>query len=87
MLITYRKSIFNQVQHFAHLNLAVALLLGLAAFVGGIQEAAEYRVRILLCMRLDLKKTIPMYYIFSIISLVQNSLFLKQVCTGYSLVL
>ena len=47
MSVIYRKKIFNQVQHFIHLNLCVALLLGLIAFVGGIEQANEYRVRIL----------------------------------------
>ena len=40
----YRKQIFNQTQHFIHLNLSIALLLGLVTFVSGIEAAAEYRV-------------------------------------------
>ena len=39
-----RKRIFNQTQHFIHLNLSIALLLGLVAFVSGIETAVEYRV-------------------------------------------
>ena len=39
-----RKRIFNQTQHFLHLNLSIALLLGLITFVSGIETAAEYRV-------------------------------------------
>lgn len=45
MCCVFRKTVFNQVQHFVHLNLAVALLLGLVAFVSGIETATEYRVR------------------------------------------
>jgi len=40
----YRKKIFNQRQHFIHLNLSIALLLGLTTFVSGIETATEYRV-------------------------------------------
>ena len=40
----YRKQVFNQTQHFIHLNLSIALLLGLVTFVSGIEVAAEYRV-------------------------------------------
>ena len=40
-----RKKIFNHRQHFIHLNLTVALLIGLVLFVGGIEPASESRVR------------------------------------------
>ena len=40
----YRKQVFNQTQHFIHLNLSIALLLGLVTFISGIEAAAEYRV-------------------------------------------
>ena len=40
-----RKNIFNHIQHFIHLNLCIALLLGLITFVTGIETASEYRVR------------------------------------------
>ena len=43
-MYVHRKRIFNQTQHFLHLNLCIALLLGLATFVSGIERAAEYRV-------------------------------------------
>ena len=42
--VYYRKCIFNHTQHFLHLNLSIALLLGLITFVSGIETAAEYRV-------------------------------------------
>ena len=35
---------FNLIQHFVHLNLSIALLLGLIIFVSGIETASEYRV-------------------------------------------
>ena len=40
----YRKQVFNQTQHFVHLNLSIALLLGLITFVSGIETASDYRV-------------------------------------------
>ena len=40
----YRKQVFNHTQHFIHLNLSIALLLGLVIFVSGIEAAAEHRV-------------------------------------------
>ena len=39
-----RKQVFNQTQHFVHLNLSIALLLGLITFVSGIETASDYRV-------------------------------------------
>ena len=39
-----RKQVFNQRQHFVHLNLSIALLLGLITFVSGIEAASDYRV-------------------------------------------
>ena len=42
-----RKEIFNQVRHFIHINLSVALLLGLIVFVSGIETASDLRVRII----------------------------------------
>ena len=39
-----RKQVFSQTQHFVHLNLSIALLLGLITFVSGIETASEYRV-------------------------------------------
>ena len=41
-----RKTVFYQKQHFLHLNLSVALLLGLITFIGGIENANKYRVRL-----------------------------------------
>ena len=46
VFLIYRTRIFNLVQHFVHLNLAIALLLGLITFVAGIEQANEYRVRL-----------------------------------------
>ena len=40
----HRKQIFNQIQHFVHFNLSIALLLGLITFVSGIETANKYRV-------------------------------------------
>ena len=40
----HRKKVFDQTQHFLHLNLSIALLLGLTTFVSGIETATEYRV-------------------------------------------
>ena len=39
-----RKRVFNLTQHFIHLNLSIALLLGLITFVSGIETASEHRV-------------------------------------------
>ena len=39
-----RKRVFNLTQHFIHLNLSIALLLGVITFVSGIETASEYRV-------------------------------------------
>ena len=52
----YRKEVFNQTQHFVHLNLSIALLLGLIIFVSGIETANKYRVsdKILLQRYVDL---------------------------------
>ena len=36
---------FNLIQHFVHLNLSIALLLGLITFVSGIEAASEYGVK------------------------------------------
>ena len=44
IICLYRKQAFNQTQHFVHLNLSIALLLGLVTFVSGIQAATKYRV-------------------------------------------
>ena len=44
IIVLHRKKVFNKVQHFLHLNLSLALLLGLATFVSGIETASEYRV-------------------------------------------
>ena len=41
-----RRRVFNLQQHFVHLNLSIALLLGLITFVSGIETASEYRVRV-----------------------------------------
>ena len=53
-----RKKIFNLTQHFLHLNLSIALLLGLITFVSGIETASKYRVSynimlLILARRLD----------------------------------
>ena len=41
----YRKMLFEGIHNFIHLNLAVALLLALIVFVGGIETATENEVR------------------------------------------
>ena len=46
-----RKKIFNHRQHFIHLNLVVALLIGLILFVSAIETASDSRVRNLLAMQ------------------------------------
>ena len=55
-LLHYRKTIFNQVRHFIHVNLSAALLLGLIVFVSGIEAASGFRVsnniHIAICMQL-----------------------------------
>ena len=71
----YRKQAFNHVHHFLHLNLCIALLLGLVTFVSGIEAAAEYRVsdtiilgivmQILFCL---LRKAVLQWLYYSIIS-------------------
>ncbi|XP_065910282.1 uncharacterized protein [Dysidea avara] len=43
LLIVLKKKIFDQIQHFIHLNLSIALLLGLITFVSGIETATDYR--------------------------------------------
>ncbi|XP_065903383.1 adhesion G protein-coupled receptor L3-like isoform X2 [Dysidea avara] len=48
VLVLFRESIFNHVQHFIHLNLCIALLLGLIAFVSGIETASDYRTSCLI---------------------------------------
>ena len=45
MYMHYRKTIFNQVAHFIHINLSAALLIGLIVFVSGIEAAYDSRVR------------------------------------------
>ena len=40
----YRKTLLNAIQYFVHLNLAIALLLALLVFVGGIERAKENEV-------------------------------------------
>ena len=40
-----RKSVFDHKQHFIHLNLCIALLLGITIFISGIEAASDYRVR------------------------------------------
>ena len=71
----YRKQAFNLVQHFLHLNLCIALLLGLVIFISGIETAAEYRVsdtiilgivmQILFCL---LRKAVLLWLYYFIIS-------------------
>ena len=39
-----RKQLFTSVHYFIHLNLAIALFLGYATFVAGIEYATEHRV-------------------------------------------
>ncbi|XP_065903381.1 adhesion G protein-coupled receptor L3-like [Dysidea avara] len=48
MLIAFRKKIFNQEQHFLHLNLSISLLIGLVIFVSGIETASDYRTSCLI---------------------------------------
>ncbi|XP_065917797.1 latrophilin-like protein LAT-2 isoform X3 [Dysidea avara] len=43
-----RKNVFNMVQHFVHINLSIALLMGLLTFVSGIEAASEYRASCLI---------------------------------------
>jgi len=45
-MFSLRKKVFFQKQHFLHLNLSIALLLGLIIFVSGIETASEYRVSV-----------------------------------------
>ena len=45
MYMHYRKTIFNQVAYFIHINLSAALLIGLIVFVSGIEAAHDSRVR------------------------------------------
>ena len=40
----HRNTVFKATQHMIHLNLAIALLLGLIVFVGGIETATENTV-------------------------------------------
>ena len=40
----HRSTVFKATQHMIHLNLAIALLLGLIVFVGGIETATENTV-------------------------------------------
>ena len=44
ILYTYRRKVFRLIQHFVHLNLCLALLLGLITFVSGIETASAHRV-------------------------------------------
>ena len=39
-----RRHVFDRIHHFIHLNLSIALLLGLITFVSGIEAASDYRV-------------------------------------------
>ncbi|XP_065898979.1 adhesion G protein-coupled receptor L3-like [Dysidea avara] len=48
VLISLRRRVFNLQQHFVHLNLSIALLLGLITFVSGIEAASEYRASCLI---------------------------------------
>ncbi|XP_065903374.1 adhesion G protein-coupled receptor L3-like isoform X2 [Dysidea avara] len=48
LFIVLRKKVFIQEHHFLHLNLSIALLLGLTAFVSGIETASEYRASCLI---------------------------------------
>ena len=38
------RTLLNTIQYFVHLNLAIALLLALVIFVGGIEKATENEV-------------------------------------------
>ena len=48
-----RKQVFNRIQHFAHLHLSIALLLGLITFVSGIETASDYTVYIIIIMHMQ----------------------------------
>ncbi|XP_065911114.1 adhesion G protein-coupled receptor L3-like [Dysidea avara] len=48
VLIVLHKKVFNKVPDFIHLNLSIALLVGLIIFVSGIETAAEYRASCLM---------------------------------------
>ncbi|XP_065902446.1 adhesion G protein-coupled receptor L3-like [Dysidea avara] len=48
LLVSLRRRVFNLQQHFVHLNLSIALLLGLITFVSGIETASEYRASCLI---------------------------------------
>ena len=41
---TCRNTLLRGVHNFIHLNLAIALLMGLLVFVGGIERATEHEV-------------------------------------------
>ena len=41
---TCRKTLLRGIHNFIHLNLAIALLMGLLVFVGGIERATEHEV-------------------------------------------
>ena len=41
VLLYFRNSIFNQIQHYIHFNLSLALLVGLIVFVSGIETAID----------------------------------------------
>ncbi|XP_065903420.1 uncharacterized protein [Dysidea avara] len=48
VLIVLRKKMFSKVPDFVHLNLSIALLLGLIVFVSGIETATRYRASCLI---------------------------------------
>ena len=47
LLTLYRHTLLNEVHHFIHLNLSIALLLSLTVFVAGIETATSNEVRLL----------------------------------------
>ena len=44
--LQFSKQVFYKIPDFIHLNLSIALLLGLIVFVSGIETATRYRVSI-----------------------------------------
>ena len=43
-ILIYRKTLLHTIHYFVHFNLAIALLLALLIFVGGIETATENEV-------------------------------------------
>ena len=43
-MVIYRKTLFQGIHNFIHLNLAISLFFALITFVSGIQVATEHKV-------------------------------------------